>query len=374
MAGEATHRTLRTSKDEGVSQAVSMIRDSLEDDEQRAKRREYQQYLSRMELLRGLSGFSYEQFDYTPYLERKEYVPPETPDFSYLAPEAEKRVREQYKPHLKAVGGVLALAVFVDFTVLDTPAGILSILSVLVAGLMVYRQVEDQRRAITAAVAAAEAEAARLLAEFHDAVEKARVEFDYDENERVVRIKKLLDGKPDTVLDACQGTAAVVEVPFVLRGGIELSGPNALISFKMPDDEFVPRTEWQEIQSGRYSVVDRSLTNLNQLYAEAVSAAMVQVILRIFEQVPTLENIAVNVFKQAGEKEFCLLGVAVSREDLATVAASQSGLKLIEERGSVRIQTSCSLSAVEPVMPEWLVGAAEREVHKGGIHCTVKVG
>jgi len=373
MPGEATHRTLRAFKDEGVAHAVAIIRDSIEEDEQRARRKDYEQYLSRMQFLSSLSQFAYEQFDYTPYLERKLFVSPETPDFSYMVPEAEKRTREQHKPHMKAVGGVMALAIFVDLFILGTPAAILSILSVLVAGFMIYQQTQDQSRAIAVAVSAAEAEVGRMIAEFQEGVEKDEVVFNYDENERIAALQKVLEGKPDAVLDACQKTAATKELPFVLRGRIELSGPNALISFKMPDDEFVPKAEWREDHPGRYSITERTVTNLNQLYAEAVAAAMLQVILSIFEQVPTIASVAVNGFKQVEERQICLMGVAVSREELQAVTAGQSGLKIVEELGAVRLQTSCSLATVEPVIPEWMASTVEREIHKGGIHCSVKV-
>lgn len=372
MPGESTHRTLKAFKEDGVAHAVAIIRDNIEDDEQRIRRREYEQYLARMMFLSGLSQFSYEHFDYTPYLERKEFIPPETPDFSYLAPEAEKRTREEYKPHVKAVGGVLALAIFVDLLILGTPAGILSILSVLTAGGILHQQMEKQRRAVAAAIAAAEAEAERLLAKFHEEVDHARIEFDYDEGERIAALQKLLAGKPDSVLDVCQKTATTIELPFILRGGIEISDADAILSFKLPSDEFVPRLEWTEDRPGKYSNSERTATSFNHLYAEAIAAGMLQVVLRIFEQVPTLENIAVNCFRQMEDRQICLMGVTVSRENLQDLTRAEGGLKFIEEHGSIRIQTGFSLATVEPVVTERLANTLEREVLKGGVHCSVK--
>ncbi len=228
------------SKQEGIVQTLTDIRNGTEDSVSRRERRDYQKYIEKMRALSSLSRFSYEEFDYAPYLEREEFVPLPMPDYSDRIAEAEKKTKAEsshIKPLLE-VSAVVVFCIFVD-TFLDF-AGILSVMSLAGAGVVTHGVLQKRRKAIATAIEKAKIEVKRLQTKFKLEIERAHQNFNREQEERIRSIQEILSGAPWAILEACELAASLVEVPFLLRGRIELFGKEPVIWLKLPDDEFVP--------------------------------------------------------------------------------------------------------------------------------------
>jgi len=353
-----------------IIHAMSKIRGAgEEDDKKRRERREYQLYFTRMTALSGLNGFTYQDFDYQPDLQRKQFVEPAVPNYGYLLIEAEKKAKEGYFARIGMVSALVVGGIFFDALLMGAYAGILSVMFILGATAAIFQQVGERRRAVDRAVESAKVTGARMMAEFLLKVENDRLNFEVEEEDRIDNVKRILAGVSLSVLEVCRTSAALVKIPFKLSGGLELVGKEIVINFELPDREFVPPVEWLEEKNGNFSVTDRSVMNINRLYNNAIIAAMLHTALRILERAPSLETVCMNGYFQEEGRAACLASMRMTREDIDLVTQSDNALSILEKLGNVRLQTNSSLAKVEPVSPEWIERVSKQEILTSKIYC-----
>lgn len=367
---ERKSRKLSSSDKASIIQAMSEIRSEGEDDEKRRKeRKEYQLYVTRMAVLAGLNNFSFQEFDYQPELRKKEFLDPVVPSYGHIITEARNRAKAGYFARISMVSALVVAGIFFDALLMGALAGILSVVFIIGAIAAIFQQLEERRRAVDRAVESAKVMAARMLAEFLQKVENDRQTFERDEEQRIDTVKRILAGVSYAVAEVCRAAAASVKLPFKLSGELELVGTEVVINFELPDQEFIPTEEWQEERNGSFSVSNRSVTNINRLYAEAIVSAMLQVGLRILEKAASLEAICLNGYFNEEGRTACLAGLRMTREDIEFINRSGNALAIIEKLGNMRGQTNSSLARVEPMLPGWVELVSKQEILIGKVYC-----
>ncbi|MDR3561063.1 MAG: hypothetical protein P4N59_06440 [Negativicutes bacterium] len=363
MAGE-----LNNPQGERIVDKMAEIRDGSSDSTSRRERREYQKFVRKTKSLEALRDFSYTEFDYAPHLERQEFIPLPTPDYGYLVTDAEAKAKADttYRSRLTEIALAVGLGIALDVIFINL-TGILSLLCLAGGGMAVHHLLEKRRRAILRAMEIARLEGVRLVAEFEAGLDKAREDFLQEQDERIKAIENILSGIPSAILTACEIAASQVEVPFFLRGRIELAKKEPVIHLELPDIHFVPTAEWEESKTEGYRVIERTPTAINRQYAEATTSALFQVALRILERVPSLEELVINGFTRGEGGESCRMSVRVKREDIPLIVAADSGVTLMDQLGNIHVLTGASLAAVDAVAVEWTEKAVGQEILRSSI-------
>ncbi|MDR3562137.1 MAG: hypothetical protein P4N59_11975 [Negativicutes bacterium] len=344
-------------KSEGVVHIMAETR-LPEDENHRRMKWEYRKFCEQTKNIEEISRFSFEAFDYQPELERKIFEVPPTPDYSHLVTEATVAARTSFlrgmTTRLGAVGLAVLFGIIVDVLLMDRLTGVVSLLCLSGAGVYTYWLKTLMSRRIATAAAKARQNVKVSIAAFQEQVEHDREVFIKEEEARIGFIQDLIAGAPYAVLAMAEQALAVISLPYVFHGGLTLGGNNLYLDSLIPHINFVPENEWRREHPHDYIVTERAPSTVVKIYAEAVAAGMVRMIIRLLERLPTIESVTANAYRRDVDREDCMMAVAVRREDIGEVIDKRSGLAVVGNYGVIRAGIGNVMEPIEPITPEWL--------------------
>lgn len=348
---------------ENVVQVQAEIRDSIDLERQRRYAREYRQYEETEEALAKLSKFTYQPADYVAGLERKQWVEPAIPDFSYLLTEARLKVSEKY-----LVTIVLQLVVGLFFVLLtfyfhDSFVAILGVAGLAACAFALHRELLTRRREIEKALDATTQLIEAKVKEIRESVDTARKNFEDAETTRIERIESILAGDPGAVFARMEEVLQNVRLPFYMRSGLDFYDNLPVLTLFLPDHNIIPTNIVSLTPSGNIDYEEKSPLDVNREYTEVQAGLGITLGLLLLAYLPTLGRVYVRGLIDRGDEPDCLYAFTLGRENADAVAEARSAVEALQMlEATCEIGTNALLTPVLPVMPPWWTDAPRHAV------------
>lgn len=365
MAKRLTGRSPRAGDDDVVS-VQAEIRDGIDLERQKRHAREYRQSVESEEALTKLSKFTYEPVDYVPALERKQWLEPAVPDFSYLLTEARLKVSEKY-----FIPIVLQLILGLFFVILtlyfqDSTAALFGIAGLAACAFALHRELQVRRREIEKALNATREAIELRVRELRESIDAARKNFEDAENTRIERIERLLAGDPSAVFVRLEEVLQGIRLPFYMRCSLDYYDNEPLITLYLPGHNIIPKTIVSLTPAGAIDYEEKAPLDVNRQYSEVLAGTAVTAALLVLAYIPTLDVVYVRGLLDRADDPECLFSFAAARENAEAIAAAASALDALQSLGAAfEIGPNATLVPVAPaalVLPPWLAEAPRHAV------------
>ncbi len=362
MATRQSGRGARSGSDD-VVRVQADIRDSIDLERQKRYAREYRQNQEAEEDLDKLSKFVYQPADYAAGLERKQWVEPAIPDFSYLLTEARLKVSEKY-----FVTIVLQLAVGLFFVLLtfyfqDSFVAITGIAGLAACAFALHRELHSRRREINKALEATKQIIEAKVSEIRESIDTARKNFEDAENSRIERIEKLLSGDPQAVYDRMEEVLQNVRLPFYLRCSLDFFADVPMLTLFLPGANIIPANIVSLTPGGNIEYEEKQPIDVNRQYTEVLAGTGISLALLLLAYLPTLNVVYVRGLLDRGDEPDCLYAFTLRPENAVAVAEARSAIEALQIiEASWEVAMNGLLVPVSQILPPWWADAPRHSV------------
>jgi hypothetical protein len=356
-------RSPRIGGAEDVVRVAAEIRNSIDLERQKRYAREVKQSEEAEEALAKLSKFIYQPVDYAAGLERKPWVEPAIPDFSYLMTEARLKVSEKYFVTIALQLAVGLFFVLLTFYFQDSFVAIVGIAGLAACAFALHRELYSRRREIERALEATKQTIEAKVKEIRESIDNARKEFEDAENNRIERIEKILAGEPAAVFERMEEVLHNIRMPFYLRCSLDYFDGEPLLTLLLPGHNIIPTNLATLTPAGNIEYEEKSPFDVNRQYTEALAGTALTISLLLLAYLPTVNVIHVRGLVDRGDEPDCLYSFSLGRENAEAVSEAGSGLEALRMlEANLEIGTNALFLPVTPVMPPWWTDAPRHAV------------
>jgi hypothetical protein len=325
-------------------------------------RQEYEYWQAAENKLTEVGKVSYAPVDYTPLLERQPFPEHPIPNFLHIMHDARIAAESRYFVPIAAHVGIMLLMLVILIAVGSKVAFGLCAVGVLVLFASFYFTIEKRRVYMKKSIAAAQAEVARKQESVRLQIEAEKKQHEHNEEERIKQVQKLLDGDLAAIFSKLDAVLPQIGFPFPLAVDVHWYDKVPMVQVWLPAKSIIPTQVCALQQSGRVNFSDKEQRAVNKQYMELCAAVLMQVMTRVYANIPTIDLMYVYGMTKEKVDIGCIMTVITTRESLEGAANAVTGLSALQKMGGqFNYDTSLDLLPVDCRDPlEW--GEVERQM------------
>lgn len=305
--------------------------------------------------LASLSNFSFKPVDYEPLLKRVPWKERSLPDFRYIIEEARLAAESKFFVPIAIEFVAMIIVVFVLFLSNNELLLWGSAIVAAALGATLYITVSNCRTGVQKAVDDARAEVERRIEAERQKIEQERYEHELKEDERIEYITKLINTDTGAVILRLDSVLSSLDIPFYLEVDIEVFNKIPLVKVWFPPKTIIPIQVSNLLPSGRIAYEEKEQKSINKQYVELCAAIIVQVICKVYENIPGFDKgYVLGISKECLQND-CLVAAEINREKVFSASEAPSGLVALQRlKADFDIDSLFNFKMFETIIPaEW---------------------
>lgn len=318
-------------------------------------RQEYERCQMVENALAAISNLTYEEFDYTPLLQRVPWKERVIPDFSPILEEARITAEGKFFTPIAIHVGLLLVALFV-LTISNnmillwiSGIGVVMMLALLVL------LIQKRHNYISRELIQKQKEIDNRIEYEKKIIEEEKKKHEEAEDKRISDIECLLAGEIPAIFTKIDYVLGSIGFPFHITTDINLYANVPVVKVWLPPKSIIPTQVCSLQTSGRPSFEEKEIRTINKQYLELCASIMMKIMSAIYCHVPTFSIGYVYGMSKERINIECLLTSKLDRPTLAAACNAVNGIAAIQmTKATFRTDTSLAILPIEAENPvEW---------------------
>lgn len=291
---------------------------------------EYERHKAVEDKIAAVSKFSFEQVDYSKLLVKVPFEEKPIPSFDHLVIDARKKVEDSffYPLLLRLAGFFILMVIMIILPNAATLWGCGSFGFLLLASW--YYMKNRKTVILEEAVRQAEEEVKQRVEAEKRAIEKARKEHEAAEEQRVGAFTRLLEGELSSIIWRLDQIFRKMTLPVMVEADIDLYRGVPSIRVYLPPNTEIPRQLCLLAPNGHISYQEKEIRQVYKQYFELIAAIVIQIISRIYENIPSFNKGYVHGILKNDSEDTVLVSASFDRESLINACRVGTGIAALQ--------------------------------------------